>query len=573
MFGSRFIRQSFVCFALALLGCGGSAPEADADKATPELGGLAFVPWRIERARRDAELDLYFLGHQEDTSSFRNAPLGNAGVPMIMLRLFPEMFPDIWGGPDAPFSKVGFSPNTLEPWRPLPLGLGFTGAEPAVKVPLGPVEIPVNIQVVQLTCAGCHDGRVAVGDQIKHLVGAPNTTFNQFRGAVLRTVNDPRYTVDNFRAHLASHPLGWIFNFDPTKLVQEELERGIFTSDSLDPVTGLRPADRIVLGLRAKANAGAARYAATIGAFTYNVPNAPDPSADQPGYLDAIAAGIAIVVDPNDHVAFPTVEALQAALPPGPAEIDIMSVWRQADRPFAQWDGSIASLVHRNLAAEFGVVGNPDALSLDNAIRTTRFTEALPAAPYPFDVDAASAARGQVLYDRYCASCHRAGNTRIFTPDEVGTDPNRANIFTPYTANALIHVLRQACTDASACNAPDGTPLTDDQIVKTTGGYMALPLSGIWARAPFLHNGSVPTLYALLTRDRPARFFRGNTAYDQQKVGFVWDQDLPGTTAAYDSTKAGLDNRGHDTPLFLGDVDWTHESRKTADLLEYLKTL
>ena len=49
---------------------------------------------------------------------------------------------------------------------------------------------------------------------------------------------------------------------------------------------------------------------------------------------------------------------------------------------------------------------------------------------------------------------------------------------------ALRQVLRAACTDPVTCNNPDGTPLADTQIVNPTGGYMALPLKGIWARAP-----------------------------------------------------------------------------------------
>src|SRR6185295_5141925 len=126
-----FVGGLFMGVVLGLAGCGsGGDTESDLDNASPELtGAAAYVPWRLERARRDAGLDVYLLSHHADFSAFKNAPLGNSGVPMIMMRLFPEMFPDIWGGPDAPFSKVGFAPDTFEPWRPLPLGLGYVGAE------------------------------------------------------------------------------------------------------------------------------------------------------------------------------------------------------------------------------------------------------------------------------------------------------------------------------------------------------------------------------------------------------------------------------------------------------------
>ena len=66
---------------------------------------------------------------------------------------------------------------------------------------------------------------------------------------------------------------------------------------------------------------------------------------------------------------------MQAALPPLPAMIDIMSVWAQNERPAAQWDGSIQNHLHRNLAAEFGVVGDPTHISMENANLTTALTD------------------------------------------------------------------------------------------------------------------------------------------------------------------------------------------------------
>jgi len=58
---------------------------------------------------------------------------------------------------------------------------------------------------------------------------------------------------------------------------------------------------------------------------------------------------------------------------------------------------------------------------------------------------------------------------------------------------------------------------------RKTGGYANLPLDGIWLRAPYLHNGSVPTLRDLLepAAKRPALFYRGYDVYDPAKVGFV----------------------------------------------------
>jgi hypothetical protein len=555
-------------WALAVLaavgpGCAGQIPVGD---ETDESAVSNPVTWASVRDQRQQAIDAYLAANRDDFQSFKNAPLGDAGIPMIMFRLFPVIFPDLWGAESDHFASVGFAKDDFEPGRVLPLGMGQIGSTPAIPVPTPNGVINLNVRVAAMTCAGCHSGRVIGPDGgIKHLIGAPSTTFNQLRLMVSRTVNDPRYTADNFRNALNARPLGWVYQ-DPALGTQEYLERAVFNAPATD--TSPSGADKFLGGLKARVNAGAQRFAQTLGAYTYQVPNAPDLFASKPGYLDAIGAGITIIADPTKM----TADQLRAGLPPAPAEIDIMSTWNQAKRPAAQWDGSITSQTHRNLAAEFGVIGDPTHLNMDNVNRTTRLTQALPPSPYPFDVDMKAAERGKRTYDKSCAGCHAPGKTTIFPSAQVGTDPNRANIWTAFSIGGLVNVLRFACTDPVTCNAPDGSPLPSDQIVKNTGGYMAVSLEGIWARAPYLHNGSVPNLYALITGERPAQFYRGNVAYDQQKVGFVSDQ--PGARGAiYDTTRSGNSNTGHTGPQFLGNTDWKGEPETVRDVLEYLKTL
>jgi len=162
----------------------------------------------------------------------------------------------------------------------------------------------------------------------------------------------------------------------------------------------------------------------------------------------------------------------------------------------------------------------------------------------------------------------------IFLTSTLKTDANRANIWTPYSVVALRTVLRAACTDPVTCNHADGTPLADSEIVNPTGGYMALPLDGIWARAPYLHNGSVPTLAALMQpKKRPAQFYRGNITYDQTNVGFTADVATAPHAAIYDTTRSGNANTGHSSEQFLGDVEWDQHPKQLADLLEFMKTL
>jgi hypothetical protein len=127
--------------------------------------------------------------------------------------------------------------------------------------------------------------------------------------------------------------------------------------------------------------------------------------------------------------------------------------------------------------------------------------------------------------------------------------------------------------------------LPDDEIEwRTTRSYVARPLVAIWATAPYLHNGSVPTLYDLLlpASRRPRTFPVGHREYDPVKLGYVTDEeqvprdqrrllyDFDPKTAGrqdFDTTKDGNHNTGHEGHIY--GTDLSDEER--MDLLEYLK--
>jgi mono/diheme cytochrome c family protein len=98
--------------------------------------------------------------------------------------------------------------------------------------------------------------------------------------------------------------------------------------------------------------------------------------------------------------------------------------------------------------------------------------------------------------------------------------------------------------------------------------YKARPLDGIWATAPYLHNGSVPNLYELLLpADKRSKVFHvGNLEYDPVRVGFQTAAG-PGTTEV-NTQFLGNFNTGHDQ---YGNQEFTEEQR--LNLLEYLKSL
>ena len=113
-----------------------------------------------------------------------------------------------------------------------------------------------------------------------------------------------------------------------------------------------------------------------------------------------------------------------------------------------------------------------------------------------------------------------------------------------------------------------------------TPGYQAPPLDGIWATAPYFHNGSVPTVYTVLNSSaRPARFRRlpttGTEAYDPVRLGWKIEPieappeaELPSLEVRKicDTTTYGKGNRGH---LF---GDHLSDDERMA-VIEYLKTL
>jgi hypothetical protein len=98
--------------------------------------------------------------------------------------------------------------------------------------------------------------------------------------------------------------------------------------------------------------------------------------------------------------------------------------------------------------------------------------------------------------------------------------------------------------------------------------YKARPLQGIWATAPYLHNGSVPTLYDLLApAKRPAVFYTGTRNFDPKNVGFISDQSDPANTFKFDTSLDGNSNAGHD----YGASTLKDDDRYA--LVEYLKSL
>lgn len=545
-----------ICFIsiVSISGCSDNDSENDLGQS-----------WDQIRTQRLAVLDAYLKENQEAFESYRTAPLGIKqkvlnfiGTQMIVFRLLPEIFPEIWGPPEEKLAVVGLGSDPYDPDSVLPLGVGFALSQ---TFDTG-FATGIAVNYANFTCMGCHSGKV-VGQngELINLVAAPNP-FGNYTGKINETVNDPKYTAENFRNALNKMPVGWVYGYNPEYLEQEIVERDLFNLPG--------GAEFFLEEAKIASNQLQERLSETLYAFTYNVPN-PPLAFGMPGSLDVFGFAGASQCNPNGD---PPCD-LQVVLPPAPSPADIPAVWKMSGRPRFQWDDSITSLIYREVFASLSVAGSdPDAVNMDNVVLSAPFTEGLPAYPYPFQVNLQSAARGAEVFKQACAACHAPGNNVVRKPDFTGTSPNRALAITDAVTAGLIEQSRQAC-DVPECFGPNGQPLPDDEILDPTESYIQIPLVGVWATAPYLHNGSVPTLYHLITGDRPDTFYRGNFTYDQDFVGFTWDKatNPSGLASLYDTNLDGYSNAGHTGPEFNGGIDWKAEPEKLWDLLEYLKTL
>lgn len=136
----------------------------------------------------------------------------------------------------------------------------------------------------------------------------------------------------------------------------------------------------------------------------------------------------------------------------------------------------------------------------------------------------------------------------------MGPTQNRAEIFTPDITEGFNKFFADL-------QIPGYRP--PDKPIRSTQKYWAPSLAGVWARSPYLHNGSVHTMTELLSPPaaRAKSFHRGSRAYDPAQMGYTDE-------GAYvlDTTTSGSSNTGHNFGTDLTDTE-------KGELIEYLKTL
>ena len=242
----------------------------------------------------------------------------------------------------------------------------------------------------------------------------------------------------------------------------------------------------------------------------------------------------------------------------GTADLPPLFSQRVRQGMYLHWDGNNDRVEERNKSAAIGAGATPDSLDLASLDRVAAWTLDLAPPPFPAErIDRAKAEKGRPIYASACARCHAVGGEAVgqVTPlDDIGTDAERLHSFTAALAERMNTI-------------GAGRPWQFSRFRKTNG-YANMPLDGVWLRAPYLHNGSVPTLRALLfPEERPAVFYRAYDVYDWTRVGFVSEgPDAERGGVRFDTRARGNGNGGHVYGRDLSSAD-------REALIEFLKTL
>ena len=438
--------------------------------------------------------------------------------------------------PDAQI--VGLPANLAQLDLPLPLGMTYGDIAPVGGA---------KVRVANLGCAACHAGVTYTAD------GTPQPT-QAMLGMPNSSIDLEAYTLAVFRALRA----------------QIESPALIGTAQALFPEMDWRER----MSLRALVLPLARRRLAELSGSDRPLPF----TNGGPGSTNGVAAlkfalhtplidggrGDAGVVSVPDLGARTWRSSL---LVDGVYAVPGASAGPTTAPPDASRRRALAAITTFFTVPSMGVFPDTALGSLDDAEAIMAFLASYRAQRFPGQIDRASTRRGQAVYARDCAACHGSYDSSLDVPQlrafpnwhgDVGTDRLRATNFDGALAAAI------------------GTSSYRNLIEVQRGrGYVAPPLAGVWASAPYLHNGSVPTLGAMLTPDaRPRRFMVGGHALDFEDMGLRLTADgsypagyRPFATPAWIDTAApGRSASGHRHGENLSAAD------KRA-LIDYLKLL
>jgi Cytochrome c len=536
------LRRRPILFVVAAAISGGFLIYATANSGSP--------------ARTDIAQQQVPSWSKDDLNFFLHGSMSSEVVPESVLRAFIKTYPDLF--PSWDLTHLGLIPDKDFGWP-----IGFSRKN---------VEHLAGMSAVGINCASCHVAQItstSSQEPIRILGVTSHFNVEGFFGSVLVATfktSDPEnmkrflrnYVSDTEKVH-GDHAetavnSAWAKQQDKILAFMKEDPFGakdiaageLHKIESADVRLEIKALDKGDVDL-------AARVLSMLRLFhnmraALHVPDQPPdkvPPQSGPGR--------------NDAFGILSASLLNSPTPYAPIKFGL--VWNVEKRTWVHWDGNTKSPVSRNLLASLGLGapmhGKHADLIFADVKRQTDISEKIAPPKYPFKIDSDAAKRGEPLFAKNCNSCHGGpeSDKRLFAVADVGTDPNRAEMFTQKLAEGFNKFLNEL--EAEGYQPPK------DYGVRSTGKYWAATLSGVWARSPYLHNGSVRTLRELLTSpaQRAKTFHRGSRVFDEKEIGYTDEGAY-----VFDTNTSGNSNSGHDYGTKLSE----NEKR---DLIEYLKTL
>ena len=470
------------------------------------LGGLIFVVGLLAMlvgaaalARFTGEGTAYYGDIREH---FKYGSIGaepESGLPYWVWRALPGLFPEKFDGRE--YEAFGFLYETDADGNRRDLPIGISRREVR------------GTEVAWFNCAVCHVGTVqAAADAPRRTVlGMPSNNLNLygFISVLFEIADDERLSADSLIA---------------------EMERQGADFDWLDKL-----AWRFYVIPRVRE--GLLQRRARLGELVAGQP------AWGPGRVDTFNPYKAIQFGIAFHDITPA-ERIGTA--------DFPSIFLQGPRNGMQlhWDGNNTSLQERNLSAAIGAGVTEETVDHAAIERVAAWLQDLEPPPSPYRPDPALAARGRDIYMSACADCHgykdggqlpvQGRVSRRGGPDRADRDRS-ARGSNSYTSELAEHQKTLFEND----------PEHHFRHFRKTDDYANSPLDGLWLRAPYLHNGAVPTLRDLLApaAARPVAFVRGLDRLDPANGGFVAPPCTPGAQTdggfCFDTKRPGNGNGGH----------------------------
>ena len=444
-----------------------------------------------------------------DTQRFMYGSLGDSmGIPYPIFMVLPRVFPDLV----ARYATHGYGPEKR--------GWGGYGAfgfawEQGQRLPAGFSIDHRVVDRVTITCALCHTAtwRDGLGDDEHIVPGGPGHTVNMgnFMNFLIAASHDRRFNSARLLPEIAlNFPLSWM---------QVKLYDWV-----LIPATrsALRQAGRQLAWRAARPAWGPGR---------------------------------------DDAFNLPKFVLLQEGWDGTVGNTKFPALWQMGLRDGAKLHaaGEGSSLYGVTATSALGVGALPFPGFHRRNEWMVDFLRTYQPPPFPGAIDPAQQEAGRAVFHQQCGACHEPGGARTGTViplSEIGTDPE--------------HVRTWRQRDASRMNwLTTALLMRGAKMRAAQDGYVARPLTGAWLLAPYLHNGSVPTLADLLAppTQRPVVFWTGYDVLDPDRVGFVaTGPEAEAYGFRFDTHERGNGNGGHLYGTGLDDAS-------RAALLAYLRTL